>query len=79
MSIFRVRQHGEKTVILAPHLLDDRPAGERAGVTPSDKNPWCTSRLDLVTSGHRELHVVGKVRQVVDGLLDVEQLQTLDS
>lgn len=53
------------------HRLDQGPARERAGVAAADEDPrGLGDGLDGVAAGHGQDDVLGKVLEVVDGLLD---------
>ena len=58
-------------------LVDHRPTRERAGVATADEYPGCFAGRDAVSSGHWQLHVVCKVFEVIDGLLDRVHLKRL--
>ena len=53
-----------------PNALDHREARERACVAAADEDPWRLPGCDRVAVGLRELHVLRKVLEVVDRLLD---------
>lgn len=54
-----------------PDVLDHRPTSKRTRIASSEQNPRIVHvRLDVVSPGHRQLHIVGKVVEIVNGLLD---------
>lgn len=53
-------------------LLDHGPSRQCTRVTSSNKNPWRLVWLDIVTIRHRQYHILSKVLQVIDGLLDLD-------
>ena len=59
-------------------LVDHRPARECAGVATTNQDPRSLTGCNVVTTRHRQLHVVRKVLEVVYCLLNRVQLQRLD-
>lgn len=59
-------------------LLDFREASQRPRVAAADKDPRRLCGRDRVPARHRQLHVLCKVSEVVDGLLDGVELEARD-
>ena len=47
------------------------------GITFAEQDPWRSVGLDVITPRHGEVNILGKVDEVVDGLLDCQELETL--
>lgn len=61
------------------NLLCHRPARESSRVASADQDPWSLVRLDVVPSRHRKLDIVGKVVEIIDGLLYSMEFEILDA
>ncbi len=63
-----------------PDVLDHRPPSKRTRIAAPEQNPRIVHiRLHVVSPGHRQFHVVGKVVEIVDGLLDGVDAEALDA
>ena len=60
------------------HVLVHSVACQGACVASTDQNPGCLARGNLVASRHGELHILRKVREVLDGLLYGVHTEALD-
>ena len=46
-------------------------------ITSANQNPWRSIGLDVIAPRHGEVNILRKVGEVVDGLLDCQELETL--